>query len=290
MENNNKLPTWQRKVSVRVLERSKQLYHSVTGSQMDNLLFIFGCQRSGTTILQRIFEQDWNTKIYGEVGSALSKQDTKLGLRLDPIEDLRKELGKQKAPLVISKPLVESQNAAELLEQFPGSKAIWMYRHYADVASSKLKKSGNMSGVGDLRYIYQNTPNDWRSDKVPQHIHDLVQGYFAEDMNGLDAAALYWYVRNNFYFEQNLSENPNVMLCQYDDLVGDSVSSIKRIYSFLKRPFPGEKVLIDVHKKSIGKGRHIEVSDSVEALCSDMYSKLTTAEAQTRAQFEEVPA
>lgn len=284
MEKTNKLPTWRRKLSVRILERSKQLYHTITGSETDRLLFIFGCQRSGTTTLQRIFEQDWNTKIFSEVGSALSKRDTKLGLRLDPIDELQVEFANHKAPLIIAKPLVESQNARQLLASFPGSKAIWMYRHYADVAASKVKKSGKMSGVGDLRYIVNNTENDWRSDRVPLHIRELVQRYFSEAMNGLDAAALYWYVRNNFFFDQALDDHPGVILCCYDDLVGDSVRTVRRIYDFLERPFPGESVLVDVHAKSIGKGRHIEVAPEIETLCDEMLERLTTTDQRAQQQ------
>lgn len=290
MENTNKLPNWKRKVSVRVLERSKQLYHSVTGSEMNHLLFIFGCQRSGTTILQRIFEQDWNTKIYSEVHSRLSSKDSTLGLRLDPLEDLKKEFSKQKAPLVIAKPLVESQNAQELLDHFPGSKAIWMYRHYTDVAASKLRKSGKMSGVGDLRYIYKNVPNDWRNDKITEDVRNLVEQYFSEDMDGYDAASLYWYVRNQFYFQQNLVDSPNVMLCRYDDLVGDSNNTIKRIYSFLERPFPGENILIDVHSKSIGKGGFVQVSSNIETLCEKMFKDLTEADQQSQHQHKGIQA
>ncbi|MEM7330565.1 MAG: sulfotransferase [Chloroflexota bacterium] len=278
----NKLPNWQRKVSVRLLERSKQVYHTFTGSGIDNLLFIFGCQRSGTTITQRIFEQDWNTKIYPEVASHLSKQDTKLGLRLDPVSDLKHEFSKQKAPFVITKPLVESQNAQTLLKSFPGSKALWMYRHYGDVAASKLKKSGMMSGVGDLRYIHKDVPNDWRNDQISDEVRHLVNQYFSEDMDGFDAAALYWYVRNQFYFQQDLANSPNVMLVRYDDLVGDSANTIKRIYNFLERPFPGENILIDVHKKSIGKGKHVSVSPSIQALCDTMFQNLLEADQKNR--------
>lgn len=254
----------------------------MNSAEVPSVLFVFGCQRSGTTILQRIFEQDWNTKIYSEVGSDLSKKDTTLGLRLDPIVDIKAEIGRQKASLVIVKPLVESQNAAQLLHSFPNAQAIWMYRDYTDVAASKIKKSGPMSGVGDLRYIYNNTPNDWRNDNITPQIRDLVNRYFAEDMNGYDAAALYWYVRNQFYFQQNLSEHDKVMLCQYDDLVGDSQQTMAQIYAFLKRPYPSNNILIDIHSKSIGKGNFVTLSPEIEALCQAMLARLKAADQKNK--------
>ena len=274
MSGTNKLPNWRRKLSVQLLDRSKQLLHFVKDTEVENLLFIFGCQRSGTTIIQRIFEQDLSTKIYPEVRSKLSKEDVKLGLRLDPLDDIKKELLKQKAPLVIIKPLVESQNAKMLLDSFPNSKGIWMYRHFNDVAASKIKKSGPMSGVGDLRYIFNDTQNDWRNDQIPVEIRELIQHHFSEDMDAYDAAALYWYVRNQFYFQQALHTCPNMMLCKYDDLVGDSLHTMQQIYTFLERPYPNKDILIDIHKKSIGKGQFVKVSPEIELICQKMFHQL----------------
>jgi hypothetical protein len=53
------------------------------------IFFILGCQRSGTTLLLRIFEEDWNAQVYREV-SALSRQ---AGLRrLQPPEVVARPL------------------------------------------------------------------------------------------------------------------------------------------------------------------------------------------------------
>ena len=269
-----KLNNWQSKLIARTRQYSKQVVHTVTGDEPETMLFIFGCQRSGTTLVQRILEKDWHTKVYPEVGSALSTQDVALGLRLDPIDMVRKELFKQKAPFVIAKPLVESQNARQLLNEFPRAKGVWMYRRYADVVASKLKKSGMKSGIGDLRYIYNNTPHDWRSDKISEDVRQLIMSLFSEEMNPYDAAALYWYVRNKFYFEQSLASSPDMMLCKYEDLARDPLEMGKRIYAFVERPFPGDHLVSEVHAKSVGKGKEIEISTKVRRLCDDLYAQL----------------
>lgn len=268
----------QQKAYTKLFRQYKSLYHRIGSLETERIVFIFGCQRSGTTMLQQIFSRDINSKVYDEVGSALSRHDSKLGLRLDPIEELYNEFNKPGAPLIVVKPLVESQNARQLLQSFPKARAIWMYRHYADVVASKLKKSGLMSGIGDLRHMVKKTPNDWRSDRIPMPIYSLVQKHFAEDMNGYDAAALYWYVRNHFYFEQALDNLSTVMLCRYEELVREPQEGMKRIYAFLERPFPNPRNMNTVHTDSIGKGKAVTISPSIKALCDEMLEALIRAD------------
>lgn len=55
------------------------------------------------------------------------------------------------APLVVAKPLLDSQRTRELLEYFPKSFAIWIYRHYKSVARVPGRYAGPVIGerVGD---------------------------------------------------------------------------------------------------------------------------------------------
>ncbi len=128
------------------------------------LLFIFGSQRSGTTLMTRLFARDLYTKVYAEYSGLSVAVNGARGLRLRPLEEIAQELHKVKAPLVVLKPLAETQNAANILDFFPGSKALWMYRHYQDVAVSKLKKSGMHNGIRDMQFILEQR-DSWRAGK-----------------------------------------------------------------------------------------------------------------------------
>ena len=145
------------------------------------ILFIVGCQRSGTTMMSEVFELDLRAKVYGEF-SKLSSEDY-LGIRLNPLSSVEKVVKKQRAPLIVLKPLVESQNLTKLLSFFPGSKALWMYRHYKDVARSNLNKFGESNGIKDLRPIILNEDRNWRSEFVPDTVRHEVAKYFSEDFN-----------------------------------------------------------------------------------------------------------
>src|SRR5215208_4031686 len=107
----------------------KRLYQTLLADGLPrSILFIVGCQRSGTSIMQIVFRHDMNTRIFGEF-SELSSNDRKSGIRLNSLELVEKEFTKVKAPFIVTKPLVESQNIRQLLDYFHNSKAVWLFRN-----------------------------------------------------------------------------------------------------------------------------------------------------------------
>lgn len=264
-----------KKISLRLLSISKEIYQlsRIQSNHQKTILFIIGCQRSGTTLMLRIFEKDLNTKVYGEF-SKLSSGDVHHKIRLNPLDSVKEVIDKDRAPLIILKPIVETQNSLKLLDHFDGSKALWMYRHYKDVALSNLKQFGIENGINDLRPIVENNPQNWKSESVSEGVRKIVLEHFSEDMNPYDAAALFWFVRNNLFFELRLDENPNVLMCRYEDLVINPLEIINKIYEFIGHNFPGQKMVSEIHSLSLGKGRRIELSPEIDLLCKELLERL----------------
>jgi hypothetical protein len=254
----------------------KALYHwskqpsARTGA---TTLFIVGCQRSGTTMMTRIFEQDLNTKVYAET-SRLSSLDHPKRLRLNPLDSVKKIIEQERAPLVILKPLVESQNTPELLECFRGSRAVWLYRHYKDVAASYVKKWGEGHSAKDLRRIIEKRPGDWRAEHIPESVEQIVREHFSEQMDSHDASALYWFVRNSLFFSRRLDANPKVMLCKYEEVVAMPVEALRYIYEFVGQEFPGAQIVGTVHEASVSKGQEIRLSPEIDRLCCELMQQL----------------
>lgn len=260
----------------------KQLYQRVWLSRPHNqkILAVMGCQRSGTSLMTRVFERDVNAKVYRE-SSKLSSQDPE-ELKLNPLDSVYKTISRNKAPLIVLKPLVESQNATNMLDVMPNARVLWMYRHYLDVTASYLKAFGQHSGIRDLRIIVNQESNNWRSEKVSAETRALIQSYFSEDMNSHDALALFWYARNKLYFEQSLETNERVLLCRYDYFAQQPVLVMKRIYAFLDLPYPGDQIGQDVRASSVGKGRRVNLLPDVAQLCEEMWAKLNRIEETQR--------
>lgn len=245
----------------------------------NQVLFIIGCQRSGTTLMTEILEKDWDVKVYPE-HSPLSNQDSLDGLRLNPLPEVKRAIEADRYPLVVLKPLVETQNADGLLDFFPQARAIWMYRHYRDVANSNLKRFGMNNGRKNLAYIARNDITNWRAERLPVAVRELVLEHYSVDMDPYDAAALFWYVRNTFFFDLQLDQHPRVMTCRYVDLVSEPRTTVQTIYDFAGQPYPGDHILSGIHTSSIGRGQNIPLSPEIEQICESMWSRLEEAAAQ----------
>ena len=267
----------------------KRFYHLKNSRDIQKrIMFVMGCQRSGTTLMMHILEKDYATSIYHEQ-SVLSSGDKVERLRLNSLAFVKKVLTRDRAQFIVLKPLVESQRTTELLDFFPNSKALWMYRSYHDVVNSNLKRFGMRNGIDDIRPIAQDDSNNWRSAGASAQVRAFVQEHFAEDMNPYDAGALFWYARNNLYFEQNLTQNPHVMLCNYRDLALKPLHFMQELYHFMEQDFPGPHIVADVKDSSVGRGKHVELSSDIEAACADLYARMDSAYAATE-QYRRIHA
>ena len=255
----------------------KRIYQSIKSRPApQSILFIVGCQRSGTSMIMDVLNRDLNTKCFGEF-SPLTSNDPVGKIRLNPLESVKKEFSRIRAPFIVIKPLVETQNTPELLSYFDNSTALWMFRGYKDVAASNLKYFGVDNGINDLRPIVNNEPNNWRSENVSEHVRETISKYFSGDMNPHDAAVLFWFARNSIYFDRELDKNPRVMLCLYEDLVLDPEQYVRRIYQKVGQPYPRINITTEVHSNSRKKGKDIEVSPEIEQLAQDLQGKLEAA-------------
>ncbi|MFO7664754.1 MAG: sulfotransferase, partial [Chloroflexota bacterium] len=231
------------------------------------ILFVLGIQRAGTSLMYWIFERDRQTRIYRE-SSELSSQDKVEHVRLNPLPEVKQQLDRHQVPLIVLKPLVESQRANELLDTFPASKALWQYRHYQDVAASNLKAFGMENGIADLRPFLMNDPHNWRSQNSAEETRAIIREHFSEDMNPYDAAALFWWARSRLYFDLRLDRSDKILPCRYEDLATNPSGTMRRIYAFLGVRYPGDQIVSDVHPQSVGKGRVSILSPAIDQLCA----------------------
>jgi hypothetical protein len=241
-----------------------------------NILLIMGCQRSGTTLMQDILQRDLRSKVYREF-SKLSDQDRQFHIRLNPLDSVRNTIESDRADLIVLKPIVESQNALTLLDAFENAKVLWMYRDFRDAAVSNIATFGPTAGTNDLQGVINNRHGDWRGEGLSDELRDTVVQNFSADMAPHDAAALFWFVRNSWIFELNLQNNERVMLLRYEQLVARPADTLKTLYDFIGRKFPGEQILPHIHQNSIARGTDLKLSENIERLCTDLLERITNA-------------
>jgi len=254
---------------------SKSFYQRLMRREAEKRIgFIFGCQRSGTTMLIDTFQRDFRTKVYAEHGLARGwGRGTKYRLR--PCEEIEKIFAQEKAALLVAKPLVESQNVLKLLDYFPSSKALWVYRHYKDVGRSQEVHFGREPTVYNLKAVVDPELSDhWFAENVSEKTRGIVQQYLHNDTPLHDLAVINWYVRNILYFEQKLFDHPRVLLCRYEDLAAEPRTLMRKIYSFLDYRYPGDSIVRHIHTRSVRKGQGTELRKDVEELCADLLQRL----------------
>ena len=272
------MPSLSKRIKRRYHLFLKTLYQSLIASrhQDKNVLFIVGCQRSGTTMLMNIFERDNKIKLYREL-SKLSTYDELSPREFKPLDEVDRIIRTQKMRDVVGKPIVESQNTDRLLDEIGNSNALWVNRHYRDVVASNLKSFGINNGLRNLSYIFDEVPNNWRSDRVSEKTKEIVRKYYSESLSEYDAAALFWYARNVLFFERELQNDPRVLICKYEDFVSSAGNIMRRIYQFMGSEYPAKDITYDVHPRSVGKGKKVEISPEIESMCENLYSQLEEA-------------
>jgi hypothetical protein len=276
-------------ISRKGLHAGKFLYRVLRApgaSQASRVLFIFGCQRSGTTLIQELFDRDFDARVYPEFdsrvyGRATERQGREAArhFRLKPLEQVRKGLARERARLVVVKPIVETQNARELLAFFPQAKGLFVYRHYAAVAASDLKRFGMRNGIDNLRPLVNGESANWRAQGVASEVRAEIQARFHERMDPYDAAALFWYARNRFFFDLGLERHAAVKPLKYEGLVQEPSAAMEGIYRFVGLRCPPAVAAL-VHGESSGNGRHVKLSAGVERLCDALLQRLELASAQ----------
>jgi hypothetical protein len=189
---------------------------------------------------------------------------------LDAVEDLRR---RSVFPVVALKPICETHRINELLERFPRSRAIWIFRNYQDAVNSASTKWPN--GRAAIKRLASENPESagWRVGGLSHSKLRLVKDLYSDRMTLHEANAVMWYLRNGLYFELGANTRTDVLLVRYEDLVARPRESLSRMFVFLGCPLPPgfEKVV----RSSGGPGRPFpDISPRIRVLCEELHARL----------------
>lgn len=275
-----RLGQWQRRLSTKWWRLRKRCYWWLRPcpAEQQQVVFIVGCQRSGTTMLGDLFERDLRATLFSEDSAITGFGGDRL--RLKPIDEVQRIFRRCRTPLVVAKPLVESQHTRRLLQRIERSKAIWAFRDYRDVVASNLQRFHRQRE--NLRPVVDGDESDWRAEHVSGQTRAIVRHFYSPRMSRADAAALQWYTRNVLFFELDLDTHCDVLLCKYEDLVAHPQSTWRGVYEFLHLAPPQAEVLEAVDAQSVGRGRQVRLSLEVDELCQSLQQRLDTVYGRNR--------
>jgi hypothetical protein len=214
-------------------------------------------------------------EVYGEKSIAFEDNILK------DADTVRRLLQHSSHPFVVFKPLTDSHRAAALLSIKGGSKAIWMYRRPEDRASSAVEKFGD-TNLRFLQELGRKGPTDrWEARGVTPKTLTIVRRLNPDSMNAHTAAATFWFLRNQLFFDQNLNRNRDVLLLGYEELVTAPEATMKVLCSFIGCRFH-PRMIANIHQGSVGRSE-VQLPHEVAETCRTMLDRLNKCSDEQRA-------
>jgi hypothetical protein len=265
-------------ITRRMRSATKTLARSVVRAPHDqrSVVLIFGCQRSGTTMLQQTFlDQSWRVLILEEHDRRLVGDDPE-ETSWEDIPTVFQRIHRLPFEVVAAKALVESFRVSELVDAAGGAggaggaKAIWMLRHYKDVARSNLKRFGTENPFQDLEPFRSGDTLDWHYRGATQQTRDTVVDLLSAGLSPLDAAALFWWTRNQLYFDLRLWDEERIRILRYEQACTCPGVVVQKLSTYIGISLPQRSIV----KKVRAQPSAVTLDDlnpEVERLCKEMW-------------------
>lgn len=216
---------------------------------------------------QTVLDRSWRVLIVEEHDRRLvGKADRVDETRWEDFSTVLARLRRIPFEVVVAKPLVESSRAVELMDAADPAKAIWMLRRYDGVARSNVKRFGLENPFQDLQPFCTNDTENWRSHGSTARTRETVMELLREELSPVDAAALFWWARNQLYFEQHLQNDARIRILRYERACNHPAEVVEALSTYLGIALPVDPITSRVRPhpdvEKVG-----DLHPDVESLC-----------------------
>lgn len=246
-------------------------------------VYIVGCQRSGTTMLLRMFDFSMLTRVFDEAHD----NEAFLKYRLRSPSELEVLASEINAPVIVFKPLCESHRVDQFLDCREKATAVWIYRHYTDVANSSVRKWGG-HWLDTVKKICTGRLQEvgWRGERIGTETLAQVRSLYSSDLTHREGASLFWYIRNRIVEELGLSKNPRARIVRYSRLVSEPCKGFQDIFEFIGIPYASSWSNW-VYSSSVAKDKRPELRGEIEAVCQSLMERLDQMAIKSRMALDE---
>lgn len=233
-----------------------------------HVTFLSGFARSGTNMVMEVFEWSPKTEVFREGDPRLNNN-----FRLLDDSVVSGHVLGSPSQFVLVKALQEGHRLAGLMDLFPGSGAMWMYRHYDDCVNSILVRwPGERNGIDA---IARDGPDAsaWRGVNTSDETLARLRAQYRPEWNDATCNAWFWYLRHQFFFDQQFHSNPMVKLVRYESLVTDPLRIIHPMAELVGVPLT--RLMASVpHARSVGKRMAPDIAPEVRETCDALLARL----------------
>ena len=230
-------------------------------------LWILGCQRSGTTLLERIFRQDLDSAVFGEFS------ELTIGTKrtvLKPFAEIKDILLCCNARYAVIRPLFESDRVCEILDFFQPSLGIWMFRDPLYVVNSMINKWGD-DFFEISRHVETGSDGQWRLENLYVSIKKEAKELTGTDKRIEDLYALYWLKRNEFTTNHLLSKNHQILFLNYALLASNPKHCTDTILIRAGQTGVWKYFNSDAHTFSLNRKLTLSITPKIYDQCNSFY-------------------
>jgi hypothetical protein len=230
-------------------------------------IFIMGCQRSGTKMVRRAFARSLNATVIYRSDDGVFSPDN----RLRSVSEIRDASARSRTLVTVFKPMMEMQNTRKYLDELPQLRVLWILRDYGDVVNSCARRWNTMRGYL-LEVARDPERAAWYGENLSQDNLALVRDLITPESSLESAYALFWFLRNSFFFEYELHREERVRLFRYEDLVRDPGQGFDEMFSFCGCPYR-RSVIKEVDPTFIARHPQPLIDPRIEALCRSLSAR-----------------
>lgn len=222
----NSLTSRYKTAKIKARARHKKVRsNSIDLGNPEAVIWIFGCQRSGTTFLENIFRHDLDSVVFGEF-SELTIGGRKTVLTSP--NELVRIVNNKNAKYAVIRPLFESDRAVELMNLFPNSIGIWMFRDCSSVVDS-MKRKWDKDFFNISKKVESDQENIWRLEKTLSPLNESINKLSVDE-----TYAQYWKMRNLIPFEKDYVQDSRLLFLNYKTLALNPKVTISKILDTTK--------------------------------------------------------
>jgi hypothetical protein len=239
------------------------IYQRVRPRDVSTPVFIVGSQRSGTSMTMRVFDLSLDAMVYHTTDHRAYRDGI-----LHEDARIQRLVQRSRSAVTVFKPMNQIQRLPRYLSLLPDLRVVWLLRDYRDAVNSCVRRWDTMRDV--LKQITIDPAQaGWHGEALPESLHEVVCRHYDDAMSLESANALFWYLRNQFFFELSLDQDPAVRVFPYEELVRRPDAAFARMFEFCGCPFDA-RLTREVTASSIGRYLPPELDSEIARLCMEL--------------------
>ena len=239
-------------------------------SRKTQAVFIFGCGRSGTSMLVRHLGRSKRIDFFNENHAAAFER-----WRLRDLPVIESVIDDSHAEVALFKPILDTVKTNLLLSRFSAAKVIFVFRHFDDVINSSLKKFGRENRLNHVKSWMADDFSEFTAVPPPQKTKAYIQSLWKPDLSPESGAALYWLFYNQLYYDLHLDQHERVCLIQYESLVSNPEEEFRALCQYLGLSFEPQ-ITKGVFSSSIRRAAPQKIDSQIRQECEALWERLSS--------------